>query len=478
MTTISRPPRRYQFCRALLVVATVVALFGYAPIQAQFTRQLTYQGVLKDNTGALVNGTVTVRFILWDALTGGTSLGGENKLVTVKNGLFSTTIGSGGLLVPATAFKDDYWLEIEYPVGTPLAPRTPLTPAPYSMRARIADSVVGGNGSTLWEINVGNARLLSPNTTAPVLIGAGTAPTTPGRLNVAGNTADNATLRIVPPSSATTPQTILLSDGVNTSSGAATGISLGTIQTATGGPSTGMYIDNVITGGGGANGIRLPNVTSTSANAWGLRLSLVEASGASGTATGIELSAKSANGAAFGVDAVANSANGTTSYGVRSNNTSVGVGGTPQYGVWGEVGTAPTGAGVYARGAGTIPLPLTVNAAALEINNGQIRITGAAQAAGIVPIPWPLPIGGQCVVGIANPLVTATSRILITTEPVLPPATPPGTPTNIFIASVSNIVPGGFDVSYIQMGPGPICAGAPALVAPIGMNIHYIILGP
>lgn len=474
--------RSYSAFNALLLtMAIMVTLCLPASVKAQFTHQLTYQGVLKDNTGALVNGSVNITFTICnDALLpiGSCTVWSSGSVpVTVKNGLFSVVLGP----IPGSAdFSVDYWLDIEYPAGsgTHLTPRTTLTPAPYAMRAAIADALATGIPLPLWEMNSGNARLIAPNTTAPVLIGAGTAPATPGRLNVAGNTANNATLRIVPPSSPTTPQTILLSDGVNTSSGAATGISLGTIQTATGGPSTGMYIDNVITGGGGANGIRLPNVTSTSANAWGLRLSLVEASGASGTATGIELSAKSANGAAFGVDAVANSANGTTSYGVRSNNTSVGVGGTPQYGVWGEVGTAPTGAGVYARGAGTIALPLTVNAAALEINNGQIRITGAAQAAGIVPIPWPLPIGGQCVVGIGNPLVTATSRILITTEPVLPPGTPPGTPTNIFIASVSNILPGGFDVSYLQMAPGPICAGAPALVAPIGMNIHYIILGP
>ncbi len=283
-------------------MAAVVALFGYAPVQAQFARLITYQGVLKDNTGALVNGTPNINFELFDA--GGASVWFELQLaVPVKNGLFSVQLGSAMTFPTALDFNQDYYLEIQYPVGTPLAPRTRLTAAPYSMRARIADSVVGGNGSTLWEINAGNARLLTPNTTKPVLIGTGTAPSSnAGRLNVAGNSADNATVHLTPVTGATTPQTGIYSEGVSTTTGSATGI----------------YIDNVVATGGGANGIRVPTVTSTMANAWGLRLSLVEAANLTGTSTGIEISSKSMNGASIGLDAIANSSGAVTpSYGVR-----------------------------------------------------------------------------------------------------------------------------------------------------------------
>lgn len=103
----------------------------------------TYQGRLTDG-GSPANGVYDLRFILFDAETGGAQVGGivAKEDVTVTNGLFSVELDFG-----APAFQGDArWLEIAVRPGsgsgatgyTVLSPRQPVSPAPYALYAKAA----------------------------------------------------------------------------------------------------------------------------------------------------------------------------------------------------------------------------------------------------------------------------------------------------------------------------------------------------
>lgn len=145
--------------RYLAAIAAVVALAAAAPIAVvlgddsdgstvqsatALTTTFTYQGRLTDG-GSPANGTYDLRFILYDAETGGSQVGSivTRDDVTVANGLFSVELNFG-----ATAFYGDArWLEIAVRPGsstgtfTTLSPRQPVSPAPYALYALAAGSL-------------------------------------------------------------------------------------------------------------------------------------------------------------------------------------------------------------------------------------------------------------------------------------------------------------------------------------------------
>ncbi len=107
----------------------------------------TYQGVVEKN-GIAVSGACSIRFSLYDALTGGSLVGAPNPntvAVTATNGLFTATLDFG-----ASAFNGNNarWLEIEVQGPgdlsyTTLSPRQPVSPVPYALYA------LGGAGGSL-----------------------------------------------------------------------------------------------------------------------------------------------------------------------------------------------------------------------------------------------------------------------------------------------------------------------------------------
>lgn len=105
----------------------------------------TYQGRLTD-AGAPANGAYDLRFILYDAETGGAQVGSVTATkddVVVTNGLFSVELDFG-----STAFNGDArWIEIAVRPGTStsthtvLSPRQPVGSTPYSLYAKAAGSL-------------------------------------------------------------------------------------------------------------------------------------------------------------------------------------------------------------------------------------------------------------------------------------------------------------------------------------------------
>lgn len=131
----------------LLLLAILGSVPGFSA-RAQSTA-LTYQGRL-DVAGAPVQGPHDLIFTLFDAASGGNSVGtayATNGLV-LSNGLFTATLDFG-----ATPFSgSNRWLQITVsPTGSDqppvtLQPRQPLTAVPYALRA--LEGTVGPQGAT------------------------------------------------------------------------------------------------------------------------------------------------------------------------------------------------------------------------------------------------------------------------------------------------------------------------------------------
>jgi hypothetical protein len=106
----------------------------------------TYQGQLR-NGASLVNGTVDLRFTMWDAATGGQQIGSliERPGVVARDGRFATELDFG-----ASAFNGDarfVQTEVRSPAGVgqylALQPRQQITAVPYAMYAL-------NSGDALW----------------------------------------------------------------------------------------------------------------------------------------------------------------------------------------------------------------------------------------------------------------------------------------------------------------------------------------
>jgi len=102
---------------------------------ASLSTSFTYQGELRTTSGP-VSGTCDFQFSLWDALNGGAQVGSMQAVngVSVVNGRFAAQLDFG-----SSAFSGDArWLQIAVQCSgdtafTSLAPRQPLTPAPYAL---------------------------------------------------------------------------------------------------------------------------------------------------------------------------------------------------------------------------------------------------------------------------------------------------------------------------------------------------------
>lgn len=138
--------------RSVFVRAAVLLLTFSLPLVAHAqSSTVTYQGQLRDN-GAPVTDTVNLRFQLYDALTGGNSIGSEQQFVgwPVEDGLFQVELEFGAAAFDGSA----RFLEIEVD-GAPLRPRQRVTAVPFALRA--AETEAGAVGGT--EVDTGEVQL-------------------------------------------------------------------------------------------------------------------------------------------------------------------------------------------------------------------------------------------------------------------------------------------------------------------------------
>ena len=132
--------------RTVLGALALAFLVPAAAVAAPLGRSFTYQGQL-DQAGVPVNGTVHLRFSLWDAAgtgtppTGGTQIGASQIVsnVSVDEGLFTAEVNASDVF-GATAFNGQArWLQVEVCTDgtcastTVLGPRQSMTATPYAL---------------------------------------------------------------------------------------------------------------------------------------------------------------------------------------------------------------------------------------------------------------------------------------------------------------------------------------------------------
>ena len=104
---------------------------------------ITYQGQLQDGAGPH-SGSVNMVFELFDAETGGSSVGSAVSAgnVAVNDGLFQVELDFGN-----QAYENGLYLEIEVD-GETLSPRQPITAAPLAVR-----TLSGSGSSSSWSVS-------------------------------------------------------------------------------------------------------------------------------------------------------------------------------------------------------------------------------------------------------------------------------------------------------------------------------------
>jgi hypothetical protein len=149
--------------RLLLCLALLLLLVrGSVSAPAQTTPVpplLNFQGRLAKPDGTPVpDGTYSVTFTLFDALTGGSPKWTEIDSVPVHNGVFAVRLGSIGSGLPAGAFNGNLWLEIKVGTDAPLTPRQQLVSVAYALKA-----------NTVPDGSIGAAQIASGSITADKL---------------------------------------------------------------------------------------------------------------------------------------------------------------------------------------------------------------------------------------------------------------------------------------------------------------------
>jgi hypothetical protein len=111
---------------------TIIIFFAYSVIGfAQIPKTISYQGVLADESGNLLNGNKELTVRLYDTETGGDAIWEETHNLSVSEGIFNVILGSE---IPLDLpFDKPYWLGVTIDSGTELLPRTPLTSSAYSL---------------------------------------------------------------------------------------------------------------------------------------------------------------------------------------------------------------------------------------------------------------------------------------------------------------------------------------------------------
>ena len=126
---------------SLFAWLVLTVIFGCAQAIAQQTTAFTYQGQLRDG-GTNANGTYTMIFKLYDAVTNGNQIGSAiTNSATLANGLFTVDLDFGAGVFNGSG----RWLETIVE-GDKLTPRSQILAAPYAQYAMTPAGPQGPQG--------------------------------------------------------------------------------------------------------------------------------------------------------------------------------------------------------------------------------------------------------------------------------------------------------------------------------------------
>jgi hypothetical protein len=359
-----------------MVLTTMLVSAPATTPAAAVGTSFTYQGQLSVN-GAPADGVCNLQFALFAAAGGGSALATVGPLaVTIDKGLFTVALDFGANFAGA-----DRWLEIS--AACPgnatqvLAPRQPITAAPYALfantagtvpdasvtSAKIADGAIAtsdlGDGvvtsakianSTITDSDIDTTKVQkrvsgtcaagtaltqinSDGTVACVAAGDITAVTAGGGLSGGGNSGA-VTLGVAVPLALTSD--VSFSEGVITGTTSTPGaLHIGVKGVALGTDGTGVYgIGDNGTGangvlGSGDSGTGVNGVSNTGNAVAGTTISGVGVSGKSYQSFGVHGMSEGSGSSGDGVRGTATGPNGNGVHGISNN-------GSGAYGVFGE----------------------------------------------------------------------------------------------------------------------------------------------
>jgi hypothetical protein len=140
MTTIRRADRGLTRRLALLAVLSCALAL---PAWAQVPGRVNFQGLLLDNAGQPVTGTVTLQLELFSAASGGSALWTEtHSSVSVTDGVYDVVLGSQTPLTPALFSASPRYLQVTID-GQVLSPRREFVAVPFALHAESANNVGG-----------------------------------------------------------------------------------------------------------------------------------------------------------------------------------------------------------------------------------------------------------------------------------------------------------------------------------------------
>ena len=131
---------------ALLVASLAVfapASAEPAPTATGVPSLIAYEGLLADANGRpIADGSYEIHVSLYDQPEGGSPIWTERHVAPVAGGLVHLTLGQGDPESPLDlAFDRPYYLGVRIADEPEMRPRTLLTAAPYSLTARVAETV-------------------------------------------------------------------------------------------------------------------------------------------------------------------------------------------------------------------------------------------------------------------------------------------------------------------------------------------------
>jgi hypothetical protein len=148
---LENPMKLASHVRRFSAVALLMHAAAYQTLAAQPDPSFAFQGQIKQS-GAPMNGNVSMTFRLFDSPVGGNQIGatllfdgsaGNSAPVAVANGQFTTILNFG---VDAYAPNEATYLEITA-AGQTLSPRQAMTGTPYALNTRGIDVDSGGNAN-------------------------------------------------------------------------------------------------------------------------------------------------------------------------------------------------------------------------------------------------------------------------------------------------------------------------------------------
>ena len=142
-------------------IAVLAAVLVSTVALAEIPQVIGYQGRVTDNSGVPVSdGTYTMRFRIYTALTGGTLLWDSNsQSVALAGGIFDVMLGESPQPALALPFDQDYWLSVQFD-GEYQNPRKRLGSVGYAYMAsglvpgtEVTGSVTTGSSSAIAGLN-------------------------------------------------------------------------------------------------------------------------------------------------------------------------------------------------------------------------------------------------------------------------------------------------------------------------------------